>query len=98
MPDLTRPRRGSVTGHGTQQTQDWLSQTIDFDLMPGNEPEPNKVPVDLAPFQVPELTSMPLLHFLFAVCMYSRIYVTHHGKLMGIAYKNDFLDEKWVNK
>ena len=40
---------------------------------------------------------MPLLHFLFAVCMYSRVYVTNHGKLSGVVYKGDFLDEKWLD-
>jgi hypothetical protein len=54
------------------------------------------VPVDLAPFQVPDLTSSPLLHFLFAICTYGRMYVTWQGKLVGVVFKGDFLSEKWI--
>ncbi len=60
--------------------------------------EPGSIPVELAPFQVPDLTSMPLLHFLFAICNYGRMYVTWQGKLVGILYKGDFLSEKWLRK
>jgi hypothetical protein len=56
-----------------------------------------RIIVDPAPFQVPDLTSLSLLHYLFAVCMYSRIYVTQHGRLVGVAYKGDFLHEKWLD-
>ena len=52
--------------------------------------------VEPAPFQVPDLTAMSLLHYLFAICMYSRMYITQQGKLVGVVYKGDFLDEKWL--
>ena len=87
----------SRPGHHHDAQEDWLHRPLPFDLVPDADTDPEKaVSVDLAPFQVPELMSMPLLHFLFAVCMYSRIYVTHHGKLVGVVYKGDFLDEKWL--
>ncbi len=54
------------------------------------------VPVEPAPFQLPELTAMSLLHYLFAICMYSRMYITRRGRLVGIAFKGDFLSEKWL--
>ncbi len=54
------------------------------------------IPVDLAPFQVSDLTATPLLHFLFAICNYGRMYVTWQGKLVGVLYKGDFLSEKWI--
>jgi hypothetical protein len=54
------------------------------------------IPVDLAPFHVSDLTSMPMLHFLFAICGFGRIYVTWQGRLVGIIFKNDFLSEKWL--
>ena len=55
------------------------------------------ITVDPAPFQVPDLTSLTLLHYLFATMMYSRIYVTQHGRLVGVVYKGDFRDEKWLD-
>jgi hypothetical protein len=66
--------------------------------MQASDTELKSIPVDLAPFQVPDLTSMPLLHFLFAICNYGRMYVTWQGKLVGILYKGDFLSEKWLRK
>lgn len=59
--------------------------------------EGQRIIVDPAPFQVADLTSLSLLHYLFAVCLYSRIYVTQHGRLIGVAYKGDFLSEKWLD-
>ena len=54
------------------------------------------IPVEPAPFQVPDLTAMSLLHYLFAICMYSRMYITRQGRLVGVVFKGDFLDEKWL--
>lgn len=58
----------------------------------------NHIVVDPAPFQVPALTAMSMLHYLFAVCMYSRIYVVQQGRLVGIVYKGDFLKDKWLDE
>ncbi len=55
------------------------------------------IDVEPAPFQIPDLTNMSLLHYLFAICMYSRMYVTRQGRLVGIVFKGDFLDEKWLH-
>jgi CBS domain-containing protein len=94
MPSLAT----SIVKRERESHDDWLWAKLPFDLDPDEQLDPEKaVSVDLAPFQVPELTSMPLLHFLFAICMYSRIYVTHHGRLTGVVYKGDFLDEKWLH-
>ena len=56
------------------------------------------IAVEPAPFQLPDLTAMSLLHYLFAICMYSLVYVTRQGRLVGIVYKGDFLDEKWLSR
>ena len=37
--------------------------------------------------QVPHLTNMSLLHYLFAICMFTRMYVTRQGHLVGVLYK-----------
>ena len=37
--------------------------------------------------QVPDLTNMSLLHYLFAICMFTRMYVTRQGHLVGVVYK-----------
>jgi hypothetical protein len=83
--------------------ENWMSAILPFEL--GSDHPARKrgsamksIPVDLAPFQVPDLTSMPLLHFLFAICTYGRMYVTWQGKLVGILYKNDILSPDLLKK
>jgi hypothetical protein len=45
--------------------------------------------VDPAPFQVAVVTPLPKLHYLFAICLFSHIYVTHRGALVGVVRKDD---------
>jgi hypothetical protein len=95
------------TGTILQETKsNWLLERLPFDLTPSRaEAAPRKarhvstrltaIPVDLAPFQVSELTTTAMLHYLFAVCMWGRMYVTAQGgRLVGVLFKNDFLKAK----
>ena len=80
----------------TETRSNWLNELLPFDLTP-SPPETtkkkslNKIAVDLAPFQVSDLTPTAMLHYLFAICTYGRMYVTYQGTLVGVLFKGDFL-------
>jgi hypothetical protein len=83
----------------TETRSNWLNELLPFDMTPA-PPESSKrrslkaIPVDLAPFQVSDLTPTALLHYLFAICTYGRMYVTFQGRLVGVLFKGDFLKDK----
>jgi hypothetical protein len=83
---------------------EWLDQPIIFKLQGVAENESAEmlsaglraqqsdhadVSIDPAPFQVSELMPLPKIHFLFAICLFSHMFVTRNGRLRGVIMKDD---------
>ena len=52
------------------------------------------VAVDAAPFQISELTTVPKVHYLFAICMFNQLIVTRAGRFMGLIVKSDLCKQR----
>lgn len=50
------------------------------------------IPFDPAPLQLSEQLPVPKIHFLFAICLFSQMFVTRDGRLLGVVLKEDLTD------
>lgn len=60
----------------------------------GRARESDCIVVDAAPFAVTEATPLPRIHYLFAICLFSELFVTAEGALAGIILKDDLAQSK----
>lgn len=91
--NLHDPGRGDMRCAVRSSDPDSADGPIGDGMAGGN----SVVRLDPAPFQMSQYTALTKLHFMFAICLFAQVFITHEGKYMGVVLKSDMSNPRRLN-